>query len=128
MAATSSQDAPGAPPTLPSPPAKIFTRAAALCAKRVAGTGATTDELEAIIARGAAQAARLLAEGQRRDEVEAAVEQLGLEAAIAECAADAGSAFRGRRIGEPPTSLGFFAHRLISAAARRGRSAAGGAP
>ncbi len=42
-------------------PAELFTRAAALVAKRAAKGGATTAELEAIIARGTAQAARLAA-------------------------------------------------------------------
>ncbi len=40
-------------------PVGLFTRAAALVAKRAAKGGATTAELEAIIARGTAQAARL---------------------------------------------------------------------
>lgn len=45
---------------LPPVPADLFARAAAICAKRAAVGGATLDELEALIARGAAQAARLL--------------------------------------------------------------------
>ncbi|MFY3742449.1 hypothetical protein ACOQFB_00955 [Anaeromyxobacter sp. Red801] len=47
---------------LPPIPVDLFTRAAAICARRAAVGGATVDELEALIARGAAQAARLLAE------------------------------------------------------------------
>jgi hypothetical protein len=47
---------------LPPVPADLFTRAAAaVVALRAARGGATSDEIEGIVARGAAQAARVLA-------------------------------------------------------------------
>jgi hypothetical protein len=48
---------------LPPVPADLFTRAAAVVAQRAARGSASLDEIEGIVARGAAQAARLLAEG-----------------------------------------------------------------
>lgn len=63
---------------------------------------------------------------RERDELEAAVAKLGVEAALAECVDDAGTAFKARRIAEPPTSLGFFADRLRRAA-QSGRTVAGAA-
>lgn len=44
---------------LPTVSADIFTRAAAIVAKRAAQDGASTDDVEVIVARGAAQAAAL---------------------------------------------------------------------
>ncbi len=44
---------------LPPPPAEIFTLAAAVVAKRAAAGGASLEEVQAIVTRGAAQAARL---------------------------------------------------------------------
>jgi len=46
---------------LPPLPVGLFSRAAAIIAQRSACGGATLDQLEAIISRGASQQARLLA-------------------------------------------------------------------
>jgi hypothetical protein len=47
---------------MPQVPANLFTRAAALCAKRAARGGATAAQVEAILARGVAQTRALRAE------------------------------------------------------------------
>ncbi len=65
--------------------------------------------------------------GQPHDEIEAAVRSLGLEAAVEECVADGVAAVHSGRVETIPSSVGFFARRLITAAARRAARAAGGA-
>jgi hypothetical protein len=50
--------------TLLPPPANLFTRAAALAAKRAARAGASTAVVEAILARGLAQERALAAGGR----------------------------------------------------------------
>lgn len=55
----------------------------------------------------------------QREELEVAIGQLGLRAAMEECIADVTAAVRGGRLVGPPGSLGFFTHRLTGAARAR---------